>query len=81
VITRDGDVAVAGAGTIHGHDGLAYQAAHFAGLLADGVAESPLLPLRESLSIMRTMDEIRHQIGLRYPGEELRTVPTGVAAV
>lgn len=31
--------------------------------------DSPIMPLSESLSIMRTMDTIRRQIGLVYPGE------------
>ena len=68
-ISRDGDVLNAGPGAIGGHDGLAYQAAHFARLIADGATESPLLPLEETLTIMRTMDEIRRQIGLIYPNE------------
>jgi hypothetical protein len=34
-----------------------------------GLTESPVLPLSETLSIMETLDEIRRQIGLRYPSE------------
>jgi predicted dehydrogenase len=67
--TRGGDTAVIGPGTIAGHEGLAYQAAHFAELLTAGHTESPLLPLAESLAIMQTMDEMRRQIGLVYPNE------------
>ena len=52
-----------------GHEGLVYQAAHFAELLSAGATDSPLLPLDETLSIMRTLDEIRRQIGLVYPNE------------
>ncbi len=37
--------------------------------LKQGKTESDLMALDETLAIMRTMDEIRHQIGLRYPGE------------
>ena len=69
LVTRDGDMRVAEAGPLAGHEGLAYQAAHFARLLADGHTESPLLPLDESVAIMRTMDEIRRQIGVVYPNE------------
>ena len=69
LVTRDGDVATTGGGPIRGHDGLAYQVAHFAGLLTDGRTGSPLLPPAESVSIMQTMDEIRRQIGLVYPDE------------
>jgi predicted dehydrogenase len=34
-----------------------------------GSLESDVLPLHETLSIMETLDEIRRQIGLVYPGE------------
>jgi predicted dehydrogenase len=70
LISRDGDEATAQTGPIPGHEGLAYEAAHFANLLAEGATESPLLPLAESLSVMETMDEIRRQIGLVYPNEQ-----------
>lgn len=69
LVSRDGDTVVADGGPVNGHDGLAYQAAHFARLLAAGRTESPLLPLDESVAIMRTMDQIRRQIGLAYPNE------------
>lgn len=69
LVDRDGERHVADGGPIVGHDGLVYQAAHFAQLLAEGRTESPLLPLDESVAIMRTMDEIRRQIGVVYPNE------------
>lgn len=34
-----------------------------------GRIESEVMPLEETLSIMRTMDQVRAAIGLRYPGE------------
>jgi len=34
-----------------------------------GLLESPLLPLDETISIVETLDEIRRQIGVRYPFE------------
>jgi dihydrodiol dehydrogenase / D-xylose 1-dehydrogenase (NADP) len=37
--------------------------------LREGALESPVMPLEESLSIMRTLDEIRAQWGLHYPVE------------
>ena len=37
--------------------------------LRQGVMESNIMPLDETLEIMRTMDEIRKQIGLKYPME------------
>ena len=54
---------------ISGPDGLAYEAAHVANLVTQGADESPLMPLTESVAIMETLDEVRRQIGLRFPGE------------
>lgn len=48
---------------IQGHDGLCFPAAHLAQLVADGAAESALLPGSVSVRIMETMDDIRRQIG------------------
>ncbi len=52
-----------------GGHGLRHQAAEVGRCLRAGLTESPLLPLDETLAIMGTMDEIRRQIGLVYPGE------------
>lgn len=49
--------------------GLAYEAAEFARLLTAGRAESELLPLPETLRIMQVLDEVRDQLGVRFPGE------------
>jgi predicted dehydrogenase len=49
--------------------GLRYQADEVGRCLRAGEVESPIMPLDETLSIMATMDEIRRQIGLRYPFE------------
>ncbi|MDR1151607.1 MAG: Gfo/Idh/MocA family oxidoreductase [Bifidobacteriaceae bacterium] len=38
-------------------------------IVASGELEGPELPLTESVAIMGTLDAIRRQIGLRYPGE------------
>jgi predicted dehydrogenase len=51
-----------------GH-GLRYQAAEVGRRLRAGETESPVMPLDETLSVMRTLDLIREQIGLVYPGE------------
>jgi predicted dehydrogenase len=51
-----------------GH-GLRMQAAEVARCVRAGLTESTVLPHAEILSIMATMDEIRSQIGLVYPGE------------
>lgn len=51
-----------------GH-GLREQAREFASLLTTGAKESELMSHADTQSIMETMDEIRAQIGLSYPGE------------
>ena len=51
-----------------GH-GLREQAVEFARCVRSGLIESPLMPHNESVSVMNSMDEIRRQIGLRYPNE------------
>jgi predicted dehydrogenase len=49
--------------------GLRHQAAEVGSCLRAGRLESDIMPLDETLSIMSTMDEVRRQIGLVYPGE------------
>jgi predicted dehydrogenase len=51
-----------------GH-GLREQAIYFEKMLITGKKDSELLPISETVSIMETMDEIRSQIGLKYPIE------------
>lgn len=46
-----------------------FQAIEVQRCLAQGLTESPIMPLAESLSIMQTLDAIRAQWELRYPGE------------
>jgi dihydrodiol dehydrogenase / D-xylose 1-dehydrogenase (NADP) len=55
----------------HAHEGngFNYEAAEVMRCLRGGELESPVMPLEESLSIMRTLDEIRAQWGLQYPVE------------
>lgn len=64
----DGAAADAG-GPVEGHRGLAYEAAHFATLVAEGRTESALMPLDETVQILRTIDEVRRQLGVTLPGE------------
>lgn len=66
---RDGTVLTHDGGPIRGHEGLVYEAAHLAQLVADGLTESPLLPLDETVRILRTIDGVRAQLGVRLPGE------------
>lgn len=49
--------------------GMQFQAIALEELVKDGETVSPLMPLDQSVEIMRGLDEMRAQIGLRYPGE------------
>ncbi len=49
--------------------GMQYQALYLEELLASGKRDSELQPLTQSVEIMETLDQIRQQIGLVYPGE------------
>ena len=51
-----------------GH-GMNYEAAEVGACLRAGKNESDILPLSETLSIMRTLDTLRGQWGLKYPME------------
>ena len=52
-----------------GH-GLREQAIYFEKMMISGKKTSELLPIAETVSIMETLDEIRSQIGLKYPFEK-----------
>lgn len=47
--------------------GMQFQALEVERCIREGIAESSIMPLRESIEIMETMDEIRSQIGVVYP--------------
>ncbi|MEO0897073.1 MAG: Gfo/Idh/MocA family oxidoreductase [Bacteroidota bacterium] len=49
--------------------GLQYQAIHMMNYLSQGKLESPIMPHNISLQVHETMDHIRDQWGLTYPGE------------
>ncbi|MCR2825645.1 Gfo/Idh/MocA family protein [Microbacterium sp. zg.Y909] len=49
--------------------GMQYQALAAERLIAEGRTDSDELPLDESVAIMGTLDDIRAQIGVRYPQE------------
>jgi predicted dehydrogenase len=57
-------------------NGYQYEAIEVGRCLRAGLLESPLMTHAESLQIMRTMDELRQQWGLRYPADG----GTGMAA-
>ena len=52
-------------------NGFNYEAAEVMRCLEAGKTESDVMPLHETVSVMRTMDGIRAAWGLRYPGEEV----------
>lgn len=66
---RDGTVLTFDGGPIRGHEALVHEAAHLAQLVADGLTESPLLTLDETVRILTTIDDARAQLGIRLPGE------------
>ena len=55
-------------GTVEGR-GMQFQADEVERLIAAGLTAGEILPPSQSVAIMRTLDEVRAQIGLRYPGE------------
>jgi predicted dehydrogenase len=50
-------------------NGYQYEAIEVGRCLREGLLESPVMPLDESLSIMETMDTLRAQWGVKYPME------------
>ena len=49
--------------------GMQHQALELEGVVAAGERESPLLTAADGVDVMRTMDAVRQQIGVRYPSE------------
>jgi predicted dehydrogenase len=50
-------------------DGFQYEIEEVHRCLEQGLLESPAMPLAETLALAAVMDDIRSQIGVRYPGE------------
>ena len=71
VITRDGDVLTTDLPPIEGHQGLAFEVAALATLVAEGRQESELMPWADTIAVLETMDELRRQTGVTLPGETL----------
>ena len=67
VTTPDGAVLEEYTTRIDGR-GMQFQAIEAARLVADGRIDGDILPIDESIAIMQTLDEVRAQIGVRYPG-------------
>ncbi len=51
-------------------NGYVYEIEEVQRCLRAGLTESPLVPLDDTLSLMRQLDEIRRQIGSRLPGDQ-----------
>ncbi|WP_340021468.1 Gfo/Idh/MocA family oxidoreductase [Paenibacillus sp. FSL K6-1096] len=49
--------------------GYCFEAEEVGRCLQAGLTESPVMPLDESVALMKLLDEIRAQWGLKYPGE------------
>jgi len=49
--------------------GLGNEAAHVQQCLGDGLSESPLVPAAQTLELLGVMDEVRRQLGVRYPAD------------
>lgn len=69
VVGPDGTVLETYTSEVEGR-GMQYQALAAERLVAEGNLAGDILPLAESVTIMGTLDEIRAQIGVRYPSEE-----------
>lgn len=52
-----------------GHTALHFQAAHLAAAVHDGLLESPLRPLADSLATIRVVDKVRRQLGIVFAEE------------
>ncbi len=49
--------------------GRQYQGLHLEKCVSEGLSESPILGISESVAIMKVMDSLRDQIGVTYPSE------------
>jgi predicted dehydrogenase len=68
VTSHDGTVLESYESNVDGR-GMQFQALYLEELVASGRLSGDIQPIDETVDIMRTLDEIRSQIGLRYPSE------------
>jgi predicted dehydrogenase len=68
LVAPDGSVLEAYESHIDGR-GMQFQALAAEGYIAAGSTDSDILPIDETVAIMDTLDDVRRQIGLVYPGE------------
>ena len=69
LLGTDGNIKVPGAWFPYEGGGFQFEAQHVAECLRAGKTESDVIPLDETLSIMRTLDGLRAQFGVKYPME------------
>jgi predicted dehydrogenase len=67
-IGADGEVREEYVSRVDGR-GMQFQAQYAEQLVASGALSGAVLPIDETVAIMGTLDEVRAQIGVRYPGE------------
>lgn len=65
----EGGVATWDENVVRGLDGLCFQAAALARYVTEGLGESPLQPLEETIGVLEVVDAVRAELGVRYPGE------------
>lgn len=68
LVSHDGTILEEYVSHVEGR-GMQYQAAELERLVAEGRLAGDILPPSETVQIMGTLDEVRRQIGLRYPAE------------
>lgn len=68
LVARDGRVLEDYASEVDGR-GMQFEAFELERAVREGTSPSDILSIDESVAIMGTLDEIRRQIGVRYPGE------------
>lgn len=54
---------------LHPAGGFQYQIAEAARCIDAGQLESPVMPWAATIAVMEVLDEVRRQVGVRYPGE------------
>jgi predicted dehydrogenase len=68
VTERGAETPIGGADAVIGR-GYGNEIVEFQRCLAEGLPESPLVPHAQTLTIMRQMDRLRAQVGVRYAGD------------
>lgn len=69
VIGSDGRIIEQYDGSIPAGTGMQFQALELERLVREGQSESAILPSSETLAVMQTLDAVREQVGVCYPGE------------